>query len=82
MARFFLENRMINDAWTLGDFFPSLFAVDFPIDTYGGKKYIVITTLGATGGRNNSLGIGYILLAILCAGLGIVFTAFHIIRPR
>ncbi|KAF9955260.1 hypothetical protein BGZ72_003918, partial [Mortierella alpina] len=56
--------------------------MNFPIDTYGGKKYIVITTLGATGGRNNSLGIGYILLAILCAGLGIVFTAFHIIRPR
>ncbi|KAF9176732.1 hypothetical protein BGZ50_009777 [Haplosporangium sp. Z 11] len=56
--------------------------MNFPIDTYGGKKYIVITTLGATGGRNNFLGIGYIVLAILCAGLGIIFTAFHIVRPR
>ncbi|KAG0199723.1 hypothetical protein BGX28_007032 [Mortierella sp. GBA30] len=56
--------------------------MNFPIDTYGGKKYIVITTLGATGGRNNFLGIGYIVLAILCAGLGIIFTAFHVIRPR
>ncbi|KAF9285014.1 hypothetical protein BGZ68_004220 [Mortierella alpina] len=79
----FLKAYGRNDAQTLkaGNYTMSI-DMNFPIDTYGGKKYIVITTLGATGGRNNSLGIGYILLAILCAGLGIVFTAFHIIRPR
>ncbi|KAF9941784.1 hypothetical protein BGZ65_001396 [Modicella reniformis] len=56
--------------------------MNFPIDSYGGKKYIVITTIGAIGGRNNFLGIGYIVLAVLCASLGIIFTAFHIIKPR
>ncbi|KAI1313474.1 hypothetical protein EDD11_002535 [Mortierella claussenii] len=56
--------------------------MNFPIDSYGGKKYIVISTLGALGGRNNFLGIAFIVTAILCAGLGVVFTAFHVIRPR
>ncbi|KAF9086067.1 hypothetical protein BGX23_009165 [Mortierella sp. AD031] len=56
--------------------------MNFPIKAYGGKKFIVMSTVGATGGRNNFLGIGYIVLAILCAGLGVIFTAFHIIRPR
>ncbi|KAF8937901.1 hypothetical protein BGZ47_008814 [Haplosporangium gracile] len=59
-----------------------LIDMNFPIKTYGGKKYIVISSLGATGGRNNFLGIGYIVVAIICAGLGVVFTAFHIARPR
>ncbi|KAF9102343.1 hypothetical protein BGX27_011036 [Mortierella sp. AM989] len=56
--------------------------MNFPIDTYGGKKYIVISTISGLGGRNSFLGIGYIVLAVLCAGLGVIFTAFHIARPR
>ncbi|KAG0280625.1 hypothetical protein BGZ95_009366 [Linnemannia exigua] len=56
--------------------------MNFPIKTYGGKKFIVISTIGATGGRNNFLGIGYIVVAVLCAGLGVIFTAFHIAKPR
>ncbi|KAG0051035.1 hypothetical protein BGZ83_004190 [Gryganskiella cystojenkinii] len=56
--------------------------LNYPIHKYGGKKYIVFSTLGATGGRNNFLGIVFIVTAILCAGLGVVFTAFHVIRPR
>ncbi|KAG0025059.1 hypothetical protein BGZ81_007436 [Podila clonocystis] len=56
--------------------------MNFNITAYGGRKYVVITTLGATGGRNNFLGIGFIVAAILSAGLGIVFTAFHIAKPR
>ncbi|KAF9358307.1 hypothetical protein BGX26_002051 [Mortierella sp. AD094] len=56
--------------------------MNFPIDTYGGKKYIVFSTVTGLGGRNSFLGIGYIVLAVLCAGLGVIFTAFHIARPR
>ncbi|KAG0327347.1 hypothetical protein BGZ99_007817 [Dissophora globulifera] len=56
--------------------------MNFPMDTYGGKKYIVISTLGAIGGRNNFLGITYIVLAVLCAALGVIFTALHIAKPR
>ncbi|KAF9580718.1 hypothetical protein BGW38_002516 [Lunasporangiospora selenospora] len=56
--------------------------MNFPIETYGGKKYIVFSTTGAIGGRNNSLGIGFIIIAVISAALGLIFTAFHIIRPR
>ncbi|KAF9362500.1 hypothetical protein BGX34_006026 [Mortierella sp. NVP85] len=56
--------------------------MNFPIYKYGGKKFIVITTIGSIGGRNNFLGIAYVFLAVLCAALGIIFTAFHVIKPR
>ncbi|KAG0060718.1 hypothetical protein BGZ90_003916 [Linnemannia elongata] len=59
-----------------------LIDMNFPIKTYGGKKYIVISSVGAIGGRNSFLGIGYIVVAVICAGLGVIFTAFHIARPR
>lgn len=63
-------------------FLCAAFVLGFPIDTYGGKKFIVISSIGAMGGRNNFLGIAYIVVAIICAALGVVFTAFHIARPR
>ncbi|KAG0003863.1 hypothetical protein BGZ79_010935 [Entomortierella chlamydospora] len=56
--------------------------MNFPIHTYGGKKYIVFSTISGLGGRNSFLGIGYIVVAVLCAGLGVIFTALHIVRPR
>ncbi|KAG0227220.1 hypothetical protein BGX31_007050 [Mortierella sp. GBA43] len=59
-----------------------LIEMNFPIEVYGGKKYIVLTTLGSIGGRNSFLGIAYVFLSVLCAALGIVFTAFHVIKPR
>ncbi|KAF8955870.1 hypothetical protein BGZ46_002521 [Entomortierella lignicola] len=79
----FLKTYARNDADTLqaGQYSMTI-DMNFPIDTYGGKKYIVISTLSGLGGRNNFLGIGYIVLAILCAGLGVIFTALHIARPR
>jgi hypothetical protein len=73
VTAFFINNTL---------FLCTAFVLDFPIDTYGGKKFIVISSIGATGGRNNFLGIGYIVVAIICAALGVVFTAFHIARPR
>ncbi|KAF9918478.1 hypothetical protein BX616_008578 [Lobosporangium transversale] len=73
--------RNDKDILRAGDYQMSI-DMNFPIETYGGKKYIVISTIGAIGGRNNFLGIIFIVTAILCAGLGVIFTAFHIIKPR
>lgn len=34
------------------------------------------------GGRNNFLGIAYIVVAGLCIVLGVIFLASHLIKPR
>ncbi|KAF9970038.1 hypothetical protein BGZ73_007356 [Actinomortierella ambigua] len=54
----------------------------YPIATYGGKKYIVLSTVNSFGGRNPSMGYQYVFTGVVCALLGIVFTGFHFVRPR
>ncbi|UKZ77913.1 hypothetical protein TrVFT333_005642 [Trichoderma virens FT-333] len=54
----------------------------FPTIEYRGKKSIIITTRTVVGGRNNFLGIAYIVVAGLCIVLGVVFLASHLIKPR
>ncbi|KAF9437123.1 hypothetical protein BGZ76_001904 [Entomortierella beljakovae] len=79
----FLKTHGRNDAEVLkAGLYSMTIDMNFPIDTYGGKKYIYLSTVSGLGGRNDFLGIGYIVLAVLCAGLGVVFTALHIARPR
>ncbi|KAL6859678.1 Lem3/Cdc50 [Trichoderma novae-zelandiae] len=54
----------------------------FPTTEYRGTKSIIITTRTVMGGRNNFLGIAYIVVAGLCIVLGVVFLASHLIKPR
>ncbi|KAF2865556.1 LEM3/CDC50 family protein [Massariosphaeria phaeospora] len=54
----------------------------FPVDKYGGKKGILISTRTVMGGKNTFLGIAYIVVGGLCILLGAVFTATHLIKPR
>ncbi|KAL5083498.1 hypothetical protein Trisim1_001375 [Trichoderma cf. simile WF8] len=54
----------------------------FPTTEYRGKKSIIITTRTVVGGRNNFLGIAYIVVAGLCIILGVIFLASHLIKPR
>lgn len=54
----------------------------FPTTEYRGTKAIIITTRTVVGGRNNFLGIAYIVVAGLCIVLGVIFLASHLIKPR
>lgn len=59
-----------------------LIITGFPTKVYKGKKSILITTRTVMGGRNNFLGIAYIVVGGLCIVLGAIFTATHLIKPR
>ncbi|KAF2746780.1 Lem3/Cdc50 [Sporormia fimetaria CBS 119925] len=54
----------------------------FPVDTFDGTKSILISTRTVMGGKNDFLGIAYIVVGGLCILLGAVFTATHLIKPR
>lgn len=55
---------------------------NFPTKGYKGTKSILISTRTVMGGRNNFLGIAYIVVGGLCIVLGGIFTVTHLLKPR
>lgn len=79
----FSKLALRNDHDTLG---PGTYTVDivqnFDTTGYRGKKMLVLSTRSAIGGRNNFLGIAYVVVAGLCAVLGVIFLVQHLVKPR
>ncbi|XP_069194400.1 cell cycle control protein 50A [Procambarus clarkii] len=50
----------------------------YPVDSFGGKKRMILSTTSFLGGKNNFLGIAYISVGCLCLFLGIIFLIIHI----
>ncbi|KAI1778686.1 Lem3/Cdc50 [Hypoxylon cercidicola] len=55
---------------------------NFRTDQYQGRKSIVITTLSVMGGKNNFLGILWLVVGGFCIALALVFLATNLIKPR
>jgi cell cycle control protein 50 len=43
---------------------------------------MVISTRTLMGGRNNFLGIAYVVVGGVCILLGVLFTVTHLLKPR
>lgn len=56
--------------------------LNYPVEIFGGSKSIVITTNSIFGGRNVSLGVVYIIVAVVSLVLGIGFLLQFLIKPR
>ena len=59
-----------------------LVSCNFVVQTFDGKKYLVLSTTSWFGGRNPFLGIAYIAVGSLCMVLAILFFAKHKLSPR
>lgn len=55
---------------------------NFPTLQYKGTKSMVISTRTVMGGRNNFLGIAYVVVGGVCILLGVLFTVTHLLKPR
>ena len=55
---------------------------NFVVNSFNGKKFIVISTGSWLGGRNSFLGIAYIAVGTLCVCFSLVFFVKHRISPR
>ncbi|KAJ3097295.1 hypothetical protein HDU96_000426 [Phlyctochytrium bullatum] len=55
---------------------------NFNVDSYGGTKAVVLSNVSILGGKNNFLGVAYIVVGALCWVLGIIFLLRHMIKPR
>lgn len=54
----------------------------FNVELYGGTKSLLLSTRTVMGGKNDFLGIAYIVVGGLCIILGFLFTVAHLIKPR
>lgn len=56
--------------------------LNYPVTIFGGSKSMVIMTNSIFGARNMSLGLVYVIVAIICLLAGIGFLLQHLIKPR
>jgi hypothetical protein len=59
-----------------------LVSSNFVVNTFEGKKSLVISTASWFGGRNPFLGIAYIVVGSICLVLSILFFVKHKLSPR
>jgi hypothetical protein len=57
-------------------------ANNYPVSSFDGKKFIVLSTTSWIGGKNPFLGWAYIVVGIICFLQGIAFGLKHAISPR
>jgi hypothetical protein len=55
---------------------------NFPVERFDGKKYLVLSNVKWTGGKNTFLGVAYIVVGAISFLLGIVFGIKQIVSPR
>eukprot|EP00300_Choanocystis_sp_HF-7_P024863 c26434_g1_i1.p1 GENE.c26434_g1_i1~~c26434_g1_i1.p1 ORF type:complete len:338 (+),score=65.89 c26434_g1_i1:66-1079(+) len=68
------------------DLEPGNYLVDvysrFPVKGFGGTKSVVLSTTSWMGGKNDFLGIAYIVVGALCCTLAVVFFILDMVNPR
>jgi len=65
---------------------PGTYNVDisnnYPVKSFNGRKYVVLSTTSWIGGKNPFLGWAFIVVGIICVLQGVVFGVKHKISPR
>lgn len=55
---------------------------NFEVASFSGKKYLILSTVSWFGGKNDFLGISYIVVGSICLALAVAFAAKQMICPR
>jgi len=55
---------------------------NYPVQQFGGRKFVVLSTTTWIGGKNPFLGYAYIIVGAICILLGVCFALKHWISPR
>jgi len=58
------------------------FKDNYDVSSFGGKKYVVLSTVSFIGGKNPFLGICYLVVGCICFFQGLVFLIKHLVSPR
>ncbi len=52
--------------------------LDYLVDMFNGQKRFIMSTTSWVGGKNDFLGVAYMVVGSLCILLGIVFLGIHL----
>jgi len=74
--------RKINRDFLAGDQLVINITNVFPVSSFNGQKSIVISTTSWLGGKNDFLGLAYIVVGIICLCLAIIFFIKSKVSPR
>jgi hypothetical protein len=72
----------IDQSFEAGDQIKIGIQSNFPVSSYSGTKSIVLSTTTWAGGKNNFLGISYLVVGGLTLVFTAVYTIMHLKRPR
>jgi len=54
----------------------------FPVASFDGAKYVVLSTTSWAGGKNNFLGVAYIVVGALSLAISMILFVLHKLKPR
>jgi hypothetical protein len=74
--------RVINMDLKAGSVLTVRLIHNFPVTPFDGQKAFVISTTSWLGGKNDFLGVAYLVVGALCLFLSLVFLIKHLVSPR
>jgi len=54
----------------------------FPVSSFDGAKYFILSTTSWAGGKNNFLGIAYIVVGSISIAISLTLAVLHKLKPR
>jgi len=73
--------RIIDEDLTAGNYTVDI-VNNYPVESFDGRKFVVLSTTSWIGGKNPFLGWAYIVVGIICFVLGVIFAIKHKVSPR
>lgn len=55
---------------------------NFEVQSFGGSKALILSTVTPTGGKSDVLGIAYLTVGSICIALAVAFAIKHMVAPR
>jgi len=73
---------VIDGSFSKGEIISFTVNANYEVQSFSGKKTLVISTVGEFGGRNPYLGVSYIVVGTICVFFGILFATKQLLFPR
>ncbi len=81
-SKLYGKNTNKNDILING-YYEMNISMNYPVEVFKGKKFMILETKTVIGGRNVSLGFSYLIVGIVCGALGFLFLIrYWLIRLR
>ncbi|CAN1299264.1 ALA-interacting subunit 1 [Linum perenne] len=82
LDNFYQNHRRIEGDLQVNDIIELVVENNYNTYSFGGKKWLILSTTSWIGGKNEFLGIAYLTIGGLCLFLAVTFILIYVLRPR